>query len=254
MTARARLLAAGITAAWLAASCAGGPAPAASAPSGPACADFRPPQRIGAANVTVPDSFIAARIGGEVVDEVVVGADGEVRAVRTMRARFPELAPYAQASLQKARFSPASIQGNHVASRVLVKTMVGVVRPARREPKSDTVWAFVPGGQSREAQWQLRESVSSVTLVVRVENPMPQGGEVVARAPDGSEHALWKLAAVATPPADVRETVQTGKVFHRSGDYAIELRSAGKTLATTTLTVADRFETAVINGCEPVAQ
>lgn len=246
------LLAAGISAAWLAAACAGGPAPKATTPTGPACPDYVPPQRIGTPNVPVPDSFLAARIGGEVVEEVVIGADGAVRSVRTMRARFPELGPYAQAAMQKARFTPATIQGNHAATRVLISTLVGVVRPARREPKHDTVWAFVPGGQSREAEWQLRDSISSVTLVVRIENPIPEGGEVVAKAPDGSERSLWKLA-VATPPADVRETVATGKFFHHAGDYAIELRAGGKTIGSTTLTVADGYETAIVNACEAVA-
>jgi len=230
--------------------CASG-ASTAAAPAGPACSDFAPPQRLGIANPPVPDSFLAARIGGEVVDEVVVGADGAVRAVRSVRARFAELAPYAQAALQKTRFTPASIQGNKVASRVLVSTLVGVVRPARKEPTFDTVWAFVPGGQSREAQWQLRDGVSSLTLAVRVENPMPGGGEVVARAPDGAERSLWKLA-VPAPPADLRETVSTGRFFHRTGDYRIELRSGGKTIAFSTLTVADSYETAIVNACEPL--
>jgi hypothetical protein len=235
------------------AGCASGPTRAA-APSGPACPDFTPPQRLGVANPAVPDSFLAARIGGEVVDEVVIGSDGAVRAVRSVRSRFPELAPYAQAYLQKTRFTPASIQGNKVASRVVISTLMGVVRPARREPTFDTVWAFVPGGQSREAQWQLRDSVSTLTLVVRVENPMPGGGEIVAKAPDGSERALWKLAAVATPPADVRETVDSGKFFRGTGDYRIELRSGGRTIAFTTLTIADSYETAIVNACERVGK
>ena len=203
-------------------------------------------------NVPVPDSFLAARIGGDVVDEVVVGADGAVRSVRSVRARFPELAPYAQAALQKSRFSAASIQGNAVSVRALVRTTVGVMRPARSEPTFDTIWAYVPGGEAREAQWQLRGSVARLTLVLRVENPMPEGGEVVARAPGGAEKSLWKLAAIATPPADVRETVSTGGFFHASGDYRVELRSGGKTLAATTLTVADSYETAIVNACEAV--
>jgi hypothetical protein len=231
--------------------CASSTAPAAAAAAGkPGCADFVPPRRLGAATVPVPDSFIAARIGGEVVDEVVVAADGSVRSARSVRARFPELAPYAQAYLQKSRFTPASIQGNAAAVRVLVATAVGVSRPARTEPAFDTVWVSVPGGESREAQWQLRDSVSRLTIALRVENPMPSGGEVVARAPGGAERSLWKLT-VATPPADVRETVATGSFFHGAGDYRIELRAGGKALAFTTLTIADGYESAVVNACEP---
>jgi hypothetical protein len=250
VTSRAAGTAAGLFFVGLLAGCASSPTTAA-APAGPACPDFTPPQRLGTANPPVPDSFLAARIGGEVVDEVVVEADGAVRSVRSVRARFAELAPYAQASIQKTRFTPGSIQGNKVASRVLVSTNVGVVRPARKEPTFDTVWAFVPGGQSREAQWQLRDAVSSLSLAVRVENPMPGGGEVVAKAPGGTERSLWKLA-VSTPPADVRETVSTGSFFHATGDYRIELRSDGKTIAFTTLTIADSYETAIVNACQPL--
>ena len=232
--------------------CAGSAPPAGvAAAAGPGCPDFVPPRRLGAGNVPVPDSFLAARIGGDVVDEVVVGADGAVRSVRPVRARFPELAPYAQAALQKGRFSPAAIQGNPVAVRALVRTSVGVARPARNEPAVDTIWAFVPGGEPREAQWQLRGSVSRLTLVVRIENPLPQGGEVFAKAPGGGERSLWKLAAAA-PPADLRETVPAGRFFGAAGDYRIELRAGGKTLAATALTIADSYETAVVNACETV--
>jgi hypothetical protein len=201
--------------------------------------------------VPVPDSFLAARIGGQVIDEVVVGPDGAVRTVRSVRSRFPELAPYAQAALQKSRFTPASIQGNKVSTRVLVPTFVGISRAVRREPTYDTIWAFVAAGESREAQWQLRDSVSRLTLAIRVENPLPNGAEVVAKAPGGAERSLWKLT-VATPPADVRETVATGSFFHPSGEYRIELRAGGKTLNYATLTIADSYETAIVNGCDPL--
>lgn len=224
--------------------------PGTAAAARPGCPDFVPPRRLTAGNVPVPDSFLAARIGGEVVDEVVVGTDGAVRSVRSVRARFPELAPYAQASLQKSRFSAAAIQGNPVAVRALIRTAVGVERPARSEPKFDTIWAYVPGGEPREAQWQLRGSVSRLTIALRVENPMPEGGEIVAKAPGGGEKSLWKLAAIATPPADLRETISTGRLFDASGDFRIELRSGGKTLAFTTLTIADSYEKAVVNACE----
>lgn len=241
-----------LAAAGVLSACAGSTAPPAAAAARPGCPDFVPPRRLGTANVPVPDSFLAARIGGDVVDEVVVGKDGAVRSVRSVRARFPELAPYAQAALQKSRFSAGSIQGNTVAVRALVRTAVGVERPARSEPKYDTIWAYVPGGEPREAQWQLRGGVSRLTLALRVETAMPQGGDVVVKAPGGSEKSIWKVAAISTPPADVRETVSTGRFFDASGDYRIELRSGGKTLAFTTVTIADSFETAVVNACEAV--
>jgi len=240
-----------VVAAALLAACASGPQGASAA--GPACPDFTPPARTGPVSVPVPDSFLAARIGGQVVDEVVIGADGAVRTVRPVRARFPELAPYTRAALQRSKFTPATIQGNPVAVRVLVPTFVGVSVAVRREPTFDTVWAFVPGGESREAEWQLRDSVSRLTLAIRVENAMPNGAEVVAKAPDGAERTLWK-GTVATPPADLRETVATGKFFDAPGDYKIELRAGGKTLNSATLTIANGHETSIVNACEPLAK
>jgi hypothetical protein len=231
--------------------CASGPASAGASASRAACADFAPPRRLGPANVHVPDSFLAARVGGEVVDEVVIGSDGGVRAVRSVRARLPELVPFAQASLQKSRFSPATIQGNPVAVRALVPTFVGVSRPVRYEPTHDTIWAFVPGGESRESQWQLRNSVSRLTLSLRIENPMAAGTEIVAKSASGAERSLWK-PAFGTPPEDLRETVKTGDFFSAPGDYRIELRAGGKTIAFATLTIAESFETAVVNACDVV--
>ena len=70
-------------------------------------------------------------------------------------------------------------------------------------------------------------------------------------APGGAERVLLTIPA-ATPPIDVRETVRTGRFFHPAGDYALRLRAGGKTLATTALTIASGFETAVVNACEPL--
>jgi len=249
VTARASALSLLAAAILLSAACAGGPSPTGASASRPPCADFVPPHRMGVTNVPVPDSFLAARVGGEVVDETVIGSDGAVRTVRSVRARFPELAPYAQAALQKSRFSPATIQGNPVAVRALVPTFVGVSHAVRREPTYDTVWAFVPGGESREAQWQLRGSVSRLTIALRIENPMPAGAEVVAKSASGAERSLWK-PALGTPPEDLRETVKTGDFFSAPGDYRIELRAGGKTVNFATLTIAESFETAVVNACE----
>ena len=252
MTARASVPSLAAAAAILVSvACASGPGPAGtgSSASRPPCADFVPPRRTGIVPVPVPDSFLAARVGGEVVDETTIGSDGAVRTVRSVRARFPELAPYAQAALQKSRFSPATIQGNPVAVRALVPTFVGVSHAVRREPTYDTVWAFVPGGESREAQWQLRGSVSRLTIALRIENPMPAGAEVVAKSASGAERSLWK-PALGTPPEDLRETVKTGDFFSAPGDYRIELRAGGKTVNFATLTIAESFETAVVNACE----
>ncbi len=199
--------------------------------------------------LTLPDSFLAARAGGEVVDEVVIGKDGAVGSIRVARSRIPELAPYAEASLKRSRFSPASIEGNPVAARVLVTTPVGIVRKDRTAPVYDSLWAHVPGGESREARWQLAGSVGTLTLSAHRGTAAPEETRIVAVAPDGGERTLWKGASSA---ADVRETVKTGKFFARPGDYRLELRAGSRSLASTALTIAPDFTAAIVNACEPL--
>ncbi len=109
MSLRGRLF--GVLAAAAPLACASAPA----ASPAPACSGFTPPLRISQGPSTLPDSFLAARVGGEVVDEVVIRKDGAVGAVRPTRSRIAELAPYAEASVRRSRFSPASIEGNPVA-------------------------------------------------------------------------------------------------------------------------------------------
>ena len=214
------------------------------------CAGFTPPTRLSTGNVTLPSSYLAARVGGEVVDEIVVGKDGTVAAVRPVRATIAELAPFAESSVRRSRFQAASIEGNPVAARILIKTQVGTTQ-ARREPPFDTVWANVPGGQSREARWQLAGSVAKLELSVHLGTSAPEGARAVAVAPGGSERVLWKGKAGAAP-AEIRETVKTGRFLEDAGDYRLELRAGGRVLAMTTVTIAPDFTAAIVNACEPL--
>ena len=226
-------------------------APAASV-AGPSCPGFAPPRIIMAGPTSLPATWTAARIGGDVTEEIVVDKTGAVKETRLVASPITPLVPFAQASLEKSRFSPATIEGNPVAVRGVITVPIGIVRKNPNEPPADTLRVFVAGGESREARWQLAGSVERVTLVAHLGNAAAQGGaSIVAVAPDGGEKVLLTIPAAA-PPVDVRETVGTGRYLHAAGDYALQLRAGGKTLAATTLTIARGFETAVVNACEPL--
>lgn len=227
----------------------------ASAPTGsqdsPGCEGLTPPKRLTNAPVALPASFTATRIGGEVYDEVVIGPDGSVKSVRLVYTHYDGLAPFGEKSLRDSLFDPGRIEGNPVSVRVLVSTLVGMKAKARKETPYFSVWAYVPGGESREAQWQLRDSVERIALSAHLGAALPAGGEIVALAGDGSEKVLLKLP-VSAAAEDLRRTVSTAKFFARAGDYRIEVRSAGKALAFTNLTVAEDFKVAIVNACAPL--
>jgi hypothetical protein len=210
-----------------------------------------PPRRLTTAPVELPASFLAARAGGIVVDEAVVGIDGKLSGVRVVRARFDALGPFGTKSVQQSRFDAASIEGNPVATRVRIATTLGIVSKARVEPEYDLVWAHVAGGQSREAQWQLAGSVERLTVTAHLGTVTGKDGEVVAVSPDKKERVLVRLRA-SDKPADVDETVATDRFFRAPGDYRVELRAGGRTLAWTTVTIADDFQRAIVNACQPI--
>jgi hypothetical protein len=217
----------------------------------PPCAGLSPPALLKAGPVVLPQTYLAARLAAEVVDEIVVGRDGAISRVELVATAIPALAPFAEASLQKANFSPGTIEGNPVAVRGWIRMPIGSVVKLRGEPAYDTLRAFVPGGASREARWQLAGSVERLVLVAHVGSPVPQGAIIVAVAPGGAEQTLLKVPA-ASPPLEIRETVKSGRLLSAAGDYRLELRAAGKPLASTTVTVAAGFETAIVNACEPL--
>lgn len=226
-------------------------APAAN-PVEPACAGFTPPRRVSMGTVTLPSSYTAARLGGEVLDEVVIAKDGSLTSLRLVRARVDLLAPFGEVAVKGSTFSGGAIEGNPVAVRGLVANVLGVVTAARIEPEYDLLWAYVPEGASKEARWQLAESVEKLALTAHIGTPLPQGGEIVARSPSGSEKKLFSLPA-STSPVELRETVPAGRFFAKSGDYRLELKAGGKTLAYTTLTIAPDFTTAIVNACSRIS-
>ncbi len=248
---RSRLAPAGpsvLVVATLAAACATSAPPPGDARE---CAGFVPPAQVAPGSVPFPPSFAAANVGGEVTDEIVVGRDGSVRQVRFVPANNALFAPFAEEILRRSRFTPASIEGNPVAARVQIVTVIGKPRKTKDDPLFDDLRAFVPGGQSREARWQLAGSVDRLTVVARLGSPAPRGATVAAVGPKGGEKTLLTVGASAAP-RKVRETVKTGKLLADAGDYRIELRVDGKVVATTTVTIAARHEDAIVNACEPV--
>lgn len=250
MSGRTGLRLAVLVAAMGARDAAGPPALGAASADQP-CPGVAPPSRLTTAPAGLPASFVSARVGGVVVDEALIGADGAVSQVRPIRARFAELAPFGQKSVQDSRFSGGAVEGHPAAMRVRVSTTVGTVTRTYVEPEYDSVWAYAAGGQSREAVWQLAGSVEKLTIEAHLGTAATTGAEVVARAPDGKERVLRKIPP-SPKPVDLRETVAMGKFLATAGDYRIELRASGKTLASTTLTIADDFTRAVINTCEPL--
>lgn len=232
--------------------CAGTPTASVSV-SAPPCPGFVPPRLVVPGPVSLPPTYTAARLGSEVTEEVVLDKDGAVKQTRLVAAAVGPLAPFAQSSLERSRFSPGSIEGNPVAVRGVITIPVGAVRKLPKEPPYDAVRAFVAAGGSREARWQLAGSVERVTLVAHAGSAAASGGaSIVAVAPGGAERVLLAIPAAASP-IEIRETVKAGRFFHAAGDYALELRAGGKALASTTLTIAAGFESAVVNACEPLA-
>ena len=218
----------------------------------PACAGFVPPALLEAGPVALPQTYVAARLSAEVLEEIVVGRDGTVSGIRLVATSIAPLAPFAEASLQHGKFAPGTIEGNPVAVRGWIKMPIGgILKTARRDPPYDTVRAFVPGGASREALWQLAGSVDRLALAAHVGSPVAQGAAIVAIAPGGAEQTLLAIPA-APSPFDIHETVKTGRFFTAAGDYRLELRADGKPLASSTVTIAAGFETAIVNACEPL--
>ncbi len=227
------------------------PAPKASPQGAPPCAGVTLPRRLTTAPANLPASFTATRIGGAVVDEAVIGPDGAVSDVRLVWARLAELAPFGEKSVRDSRFAPGAVDGHPAAIRVQVSTTLGTVSRARHEPTHDSLWAYVPGGQSREAVWQLAGSVSSLALEIHLGSPTPAGARVVAVAPAGKERVLREIPASAQPQ-DLRETVATGDFLEPAGEYHIELRASDRTLVSARVTIADDYTRAIVNACAPL--
>jgi hypothetical protein len=214
------------------------------------CEGLTPPRLVGAGPAPLPAIYSVIRLGGLVSEEVVVGRDGSLLAVRLAWSPLEMLAPFAQSALERGHFTAAAIEGNPVAVRGLIAVPVGTQSTKHLAPVYDSLRAFVPGG-SREARWQLAGSVERLALVAHAGRAAEGTTAIVAIAPGGAEKTLLTLAA-APRPLEVRETVRTGSFFSAPGDYRVELRGGGKPLAFTTVTIAASFETATVNACEPL--
>jgi len=210
------------------------------------------PQRV--VPLELPPTFAAARLAAELPAEVVVKADGSVGEAAMRTAEYGVLAPFAEETLKRGRFSPGTFENNPAAVRLPVRVPIGTPRRPDEAHAVPEIWLYVSGGQSREARWQLRDSVTSVTLVGHVPKLPAPGGSVVVIAPDRQVHTLLTIPA-SDAPQEIRQTVPAGKVFAGAGQYRVEIRGAGSSalaLASARFTVADDFHGAVINACEPL--
>lgn len=247
--ARAALCAAAGGALAVALACASAGAPSTVVPG---CAGLTPPKLLAAGPVNLTAIYVAARVASNVVEEIVVERDGAVRKPRFVAAAIPNLAPFAEVSLERAKFLPASIEGNPVAVRGMIMIPIGSVPTSQKEPPYDLLRAFVPGGGSREARWQLAGSVERLAVVAHIGSAVAQGAAIVAVAPGGAEKTLLAIPT-APAPFEIHETMKTGNFLSAAGDYRLELRAGGKPLASTTVTIAAGFESAIVNACEPLA-
>jgi hypothetical protein len=168
-------------------------------------------------------------------------------------AEYGILAPFAEETLKRGRFSPGTFENNPTAVRLPVSVPIGEPRRPGEAHAVPEIWVYVAAGQSREARWQLRDSVASVTLVGHVPRLPAPGGSVVAIGPDRQVRTLLTIPA-SDAPQEIRQTVSAGRVFAGAGEYRIELRgSSTVALASARFTVSDDYRGAVINACETLA-
>jgi hypothetical protein len=220
-------------------------------PTATPCAGLVPPRLVASGPISLPPTYVSARLAGDVIDEIVVDRNGSVKQTRLLAAAVPLLAPFAEVCLEKSRYAPATIDGHLVAVRGPTTVTVGIRPLPPKENDYDTLRAFVSGG-SREALWQLAGSVDRLTLVAHVGSAIASGATIVAVAPGGAPKTLLTIPASTTRPLEIRETVKTGRFLEPAGDYRLELRAGGAVLATTTVTIAAGYESAIVNACEPL--
>jgi hypothetical protein len=227
------------------------PNPAADA-AGP-CLGLTPPRVLAANIVAIPATFAAARVSAEMPVEATIGRDGTVGDVAVRTSDLALLAPFAEESIRRSRFSPGTFEGNPVAVRVPALVSIGAPPGDRARSQAPAqVWAYVAGGASREARWQLRDSVSRLTLVAHLGRSAASGATIVATAGNGTQKTLLTIPGAASPPPEIHQTVMTARFFAPAGDYRLELRTPGGVLAAAHLTIADDFTQAVVNACETV--
>jgi hypothetical protein len=216
------------------------------------CLGLTPPKVRAASVLPVPATFAAARVTADMPVEATIGRDGTVDEVAVRTSDLALLAPFAEESIKRSQFAPGAFEGNPVAVRVPILISIGAPRDRARTPDLAQVWAYVPGGASREARWQLRDSVSRLTLGAHLGRSAATGATIVATAGNGTQKTLLTIPGSASPPPEIRETIATGKFFAPAGDYRLELRTAGGVIAAAHLTIADDFTRAVVNACETV--
>ena len=215
------------------------------------CSGLTPPRPLMTRPVELPATYAAARLSADVPAEATIARDGTVRDPLVRTAELSMLAPFAEATVSRTKFQAGSFENNPAAIRVPFRIAVGSPRSREELRAPADVWAHVAAGESREARWQLRDSVTKLTVTAHVPGFKAPEGAIVAVAPDGQTKTLVKLSP-SSSPQDVRQTVSAGKFFAAAGEYRLELR-AGGTLASAHLTIANDYNASILNACEPLA-
>ena len=219
-----------------------------------ACLGLTAPRVLGVSPAPLPASFMSVGLSADIPAEATVTPDGSVSeaAVRTTDPTLAILAPYAEQTLRRSRFASGSLEGNPVAIRVPVRVSIGMPRAASGNVELPAqLWAYVAGGESREARWQLRDSVSRLTLVAHIARVWPPGAAIVAVAENGAERTLLTLPPAASPP-EIHQTVETGTFFASAGNYRLELRTGNGAAASAHFTIAGDSVHAIVNACRPL--
>lgn len=251
----ARAAAAILGTAALAASlaCTGATSVSTAAPSAPesrACVGLTPPRPVNVRPLDLPATFAAARLFADVPAEVTIGTDGKPREAKIRTADFAPLAPFAEETLTRGRFDAGAFEGHPAAIRIPVRVTIGSARPKGDLHAAADVWIHVAADQSREAHWQLRDSVTRVTVLAHA-GKLPAGAAIVAVAPNAQTKTLLTIPS-SDASREVRQTVAAGNFFSPAGTYRVELRAKDATLAAARFTIAEDYKDAVINACEEV--
>jgi hypothetical protein len=186
-------------------------------------------------------------MAGESTHEVFVDRAGKVRDVQIVGTTFMVFALATDGALRAARYFPATLEGRPVGTRFWVRVPFGVFRDVEANPARNRVTAFVPGGEPSRARWQLANALRRVTVVADVASVPPGEVSVVAVAPGGAGHVLVPRGRISA--AHFRETVPTGNVFQKTGDYQIRLQQGDRIIGEGLFTVADDEHSAVVNAC-----
>jgi Gram-negative bacterial TonB protein C-terminal len=217
-------------------------------PPATACQGFEPPRAERPALPTYPVTLQRARVSGEAIHEAVLDREGKLLDLKLVEVSFFSFAPAAEAAIRDTGYRPATLEGNPVAARWRIITPFGGEGRRLAVLPRNRLWVFVPAGENRNARWQLAGWVKRVAMEIQLASTSKPAA-VLAVDRSGTERGLFSLPAGSKP--ETRTVVRTGSAFEKPGEYIVELRQDGQSVAETRFTVAPDWKAAVVNACQP---